>query len=182
MAVEKSTKKENKKTTKKKETAKKKVSKKETKVKTASKKTATVKSKEKKAVVKPTRYWEAVGRRKRAVARVRLFTRGDKEVIVNGKPIEEYFPTTVLQESVLAALKRMKSTERFRATVKVKGGGIYGQADAVRHGISRALTKFNPDFRKRLRKAGFLTRDPREKERRKPGLKKARKAPQWAKR
>ncbi len=153
--------------------------KKEAKVKVA--KTDTKKISEKKTV-KPARYWEAVGRRKRSVARVRLFTRGEKEVVVNSKPLVVYFPTLGLQESVLAALKRMKSTERFRVVVTVRGGGIYGQADAIRHATARALTKFNQDFRKRLRKAGYLTRDPREKERRKYGLKKARKAPQWQKR
>ena len=76
----------------------------------------------------------------------------------------------------------MKSLNRFEASVKVKGGGFKGQAEAIRHGLARALVKFNPDFRKKLKRVGYLKRDPRMKERKKPGLKKARKAPQWAKR
>lgn len=157
--------------------------KKKARVKVVPKKEETGTSKDlEKKIVRPARYWEAVGRRKRAVARVRLFTRGEKEVVVNSKPLADYFPTIELQEAVVAALKRMKSTERFRVVAKVRGGGIRGQADAVRHGTARALMKFNPDFRKRLRKAGYLTRDPREKERKKYGLKKARRAPQWQKR
>lgn len=136
---------------------------------------------------KPKRYFEAVGRRKRAVARVRLFTarpfEGEEgKIVVNGKPYKEYFRVLELNQIVEGALKRLKSLNRFEVSVKVKGGGVAGQAEAVRHGIARALVIFNPDFRKRLRRAGFLTRDPREKERRKYGLKKARKAPQWQKR
>ncbi|OGZ94457.1 MAG: 30S ribosomal protein S9 [Candidatus Sungbacteria bacterium RIFCSPLOWO2_02_FULL_47_9] len=131
---------------------------------------------------KPDRYWEAVGRRKTAVARVRLFTRGDKGIIVNKKAYGDYFQCLEDRVVVEDALKKMKSFERFRVTVKVSGGGIHAQAEALRHGVARALTKFNPDFRKRLRRAGYMTRDPRMKERKKFGLKKARKAPQWAKR
>jgi len=131
---------------------------------------------------RPERYWEAVGRRKTAVARVRLFTKGDKGIFVNGKPLAEYFQPVKHQGIVEDALKKMKSLERFRVTVKVSGGGLTAQAEAARHGTARALIKFNPDFRKRLRRAGFLTRDPRMKERKKFGLKKARRAPQWAKR
>lgn len=131
---------------------------------------------------KSVRYYEAVGRRKRAVARVRLFTRGEKEFLVNSKSYTQYFGAQELQLVADAALRKMKVTDKFRVFVRVFGGGLSGQAEAVRHGISRALTKFNPDFRKRLKRAGYLRRDPREKERRKFGLKKARKAPQWAKR
>lgn len=132
--------------------------------------------------LKPERYWEAVGRRKSAVARVRLYTRGEKGVWIGEKPYGVYFQTLELQKIVEDALKKMKADTRFRVTVKLSGGGIRGQADALRHGIARALVKFNGDFRKRLKRAGYLTRDPRVKERRKFGLKKARKAPQWAKR
>lgn len=128
------------------------------------------------------RYYEAVGRRKRAVARVRLFTKGDKAFSINSKTYIEYFKTTELQELANGALKKMKVEDKFSVSALVRGGGISGQAEAVRHGISRALLKFNPDFHKRLKRAGFLRRDPREKERRKFGLKKARKAPQWSKR
>lgn len=129
-----------------------------------------------------SRYFEAVGRRKTAIARVRIFTRGRKDIIVNDKKYEEYFQTEELQRIVSEALIKMKSTDRFKVTAIVKGGGINAQAEAVRHGISRALVEFNPDYKKRLRKAGFLTRDPREKERKKCGLKRARRAPQWSKR
>jgi len=131
---------------------------------------------------KPDRYIEAIGRRKTAVARVRLFTKGDKEFIVNNKPYQQYFQTTEDQESSVASMKKMKCLDKFRITVKVKGGGHRAQAEAVRHGTARVLVDFNNNFRKRLRKAGFLTRDPRMRERKKFGLKRARKAPQWAKR
>ncbi len=132
--------------------------------------------------LKSERYWEAVGRRKSAIARVRLYTRGEKGVWIGEKPYGVYFQTMELQKIVEDALKKMKADTRFRVTVKLYGGGIRGQAEALRHGIARALIKFNGDFRKRLKRAGYLTRDPRVKERRKFGLKKARKAPQWAKR
>jgi len=128
------------------------------------------------------RYFEGTGRRKTSVARVRLYTKGDKDVTVNGGDFKKYFITQTLQTTVLDSLEKMKSLGRFKVTVVVKGGGISSQAEAVRHGIARALVVFNPDYRKRLRKAGFLTRDPRMKERKKFGLKRARKAPQWSKR
>lgn len=132
--------------------------------------------------LRPERYWEAVGRRKTAVARVRLFTRGDKGMWINEKPYGIYFHTEEMRRTAEDALKKMKAQERFRVMVKAQGGGLHAQAEAVRHGTARALTKFNPDFRKRLKRAGFLTRDPRMVERKKFGLKKARRAPQWAKR
>lgn len=128
------------------------------------------------------RYWEAVGRRKTAVARVRLYTRGDKNISVNGKPAQGYFQYASHLAVIEDPLKKMKSTDRFRVSAKVSGGGTHAQAEAIRHGISRALVEFNADFRKRLKRAGFLTRDPRMKERKKFGLKGARRAPQWAKR
>jgi len=133
------------------------------------------------------RYYESVGRRKQAIARVRLFTCQPFEdekgkVLVNKKPYDVFFKTFELQEKVISPLKKMKSLNRFEATVKVKGGGILGQAEAIRHGLSRSLVKFNPDFSKKLKKAGFIRRDPRKKERKKPGLKKARRGPQWSKR
>lgn len=138
--------------------------------------------------VKKTEYFEAVGRRKRAIARVRLFTVNPSEsmemgnLIVNGKNYKEYFSTQILQQTIESPFVRLKSTNKFNGTIKVNGGGISGQAEAIRHGISRALILFDINFRKRLKKAGYLKRDPREKERRKFGLKKARKAPQWSKR
>ena len=133
------------------------------------------------------KYFEAVGRRKRSTARVRLFTckpfEGEEgKIIVNEKPYTEFFPLLELQQAIINPLKKMKSLNRFQVTVKVSGGGIRGQAEAIRHSISRALVKFNPDFSKKLKRAGYLRRDPREKERKKPGLKKARRAPQWKKR
>lgn len=130
----------------------------------------------------PERYWEAVGRRKTAVARVRLFTRGEKSMAVNVKPLAEYFRYPRLQNIASEAVDIMKSTDRFRVSAHVSGGGLHAQAEAIRHGTARALILFNPDFRKRLKRAGFLTRDPRMKERKKFGLKGARRAPQWAKR
>ncbi|MDI6591374.1 MAG: 30S ribosomal protein S9 [Patescibacteria group bacterium] len=130
----------------------------------------------------PTRYLETVGRRKTAVARIRLFTKGEKLFLVNEKPYQDYFPTFTLQQIADASLRKMKCLDKFRISAKVKGGGLHAQAEAVRHGIARALVLFNPDFRKRLRKAGYLTRDARMRERKKFGLKRARRAPQWQKR
>lgn len=128
------------------------------------------------------KYYEARGARKTAVARVRLWTKGEKEFFVNGKHLSQYFPIPELQQTALASLRKMNVEGKFRIEVKVGGGGISAQAEAIRHGIARALVLFNPDFKKRLRKAGYLTRDPRMRERKKFGLKRARRAPQWAKR
>lgn len=130
---------------------------------------------------RPDRYFEAVGRRKAAIARVRVFTKvGDFSV--NNKPYGEYFPTLALQKISEDALKKMKLFGRFRVSALILGGGKHAQAEAVRHGLARCLVKFNPDFRKRLKRAGYLKRDPRAKERKKFGLKRARKGPRWAKR
>ena len=147
------------------------------KAKKITSKETTIKEKKKEA-----RYIEAVGRRKTAVARVRLWTRGKKELLINDKPCQDYFPTFELQQIATGALNKMKSLGRFRVLVKVKGGGVHSQAEAIRHGIARALVMFNADYKKRLRKAGYLTRDPRMRERKKFGLKRARRAPQWQKR
>jgi len=129
-----------------------------------------------------TRYLETIGRRKTAIARVRFWTQGPKEFLVNDKPYQEYFPTFELQQIATAALKKIKFLDRFRIQVRIRGGGLHAQAEAVRHGTARALVVFNPDFRKKLKKAGFLIRDPRMRERKKFGLKRARRAPQWQKR
>lgn len=131
---------------------------------------------------KADKYYEAVGRRKTAIARVRLYTRGDKVFLVNEKPFENYFKGIEFKNIVEAPFVKMNCTDRFRITARVMGGGIIAQAEALRHGITRALVMFNADFKKRLKKSGYLTRDSRMKERKKPGLKKARRAPQWAKR
>lgn len=152
-------------------------------------------------IVKPgkEKYFESVGRRKTAVARVRLLTKksSDQEppegralIVVRSKafdktqdqPYYEYFKDQELANIVDSPFKKLKSLTRFKATVIVSGGGTNGQAEAVRHGISRALTLFDINFAKKLKKAQFLTRDSRRKERKKPGLKKARKGPRWAKR
>ena len=138
----------------------------------------------------PEKYYETVGRRKEAIARVRLFTKKSTDVageekaivIVNQKSYIDYFTDVNLQHVVESPLRKLKSLNRFKATVIVHGGGIAGQAGAIKHGISRALELFDTNFRKKLKKSGFLTRDSRAKERRKYGLKKARKAPQWNKR
>jgi small subunit ribosomal protein S9 len=142
-----------------------------------------VKAKEpKKVAKKPERYFEAVGRRKTSIARVRIFTKGEKVFLVNGKLLENYFPTFELREIAKAALEKMKCLDKFGVSAIVKGGGLHSQAEALRHAIARALVLFNPNFRKRLKQAGFLTRDPRMRERKKFGLKRARRAPQWQKR
>lgn len=138
----------------------------------------------------PEKYYETVGRRKESIARVRLFTKKSTDitgeemaiVTVNKKNYTEYFTDVNLQHIVESPLRKLKSLNRFKATVMVHGGGIAGQAGAIKHGISRALELFDPNFRKKLKKSGFLTRDSRAKERRKYGLKKARKAGQWSKR
>ena len=141
-----------------------------------------VKAAEAEKEVKSDHYFEAVGKRKTSVGRVRLFTQGEKEIIVNEKPLDKYFCSFELRQIVISPLEKMKAIGHFRILVKVRGGGIHSQAEAIRHGISRGLVKFNPDFRKRLRRAGYITRDPRARERKKFGLKRARKGPQWSKR
>ncbi len=123
----------------------------------------------------------AVGRRKTASARVRI-EKGNGEVMVNGKTCAQYFSTLALQSTIVAPLKALSLDKQFNVSAKVEGGGISGQATAVQHGIARALVIFNEEFRKTLKALGFLTRDPRGKERKKFGLKRARKAPQWSKR
>ncbi len=127
------------------------------------------------------KYIEAVGRRKESVARVRL-SKGEPNIIINGLSLAQYFPIKENQEKVISPLKKAKMLDKFLINVKVIGGGTTGQAEAIRLGISRALVKFNEGLKTDLRKVGFLTRDAREVERKKYGLKKARRAPQWQKR
>lgn len=126
-------------------------------------------------------YYEGVGSRKTATAIVRLYTR-NKEILINGKDYKVYFPFKKLQAMIEAPFEKMKCPGKFGLTAIVRGGGLSAQAEAVRMGIARAMVAFNPDFKKRLRRAGFLTRDARMVERKKYGLKKARRAPQWSKR
>ncbi|HLS91580.1 MAG TPA: 30S ribosomal protein S9 [Limnochordia bacterium] len=121
------------------------------------------------------------GRRKTSVARVRLVP-GSGRIIVNGKSLEEYFQRPVLEKMVRAPLAVTKTEDRYDVIANVRGGGLSGQAGALRHGIARALLEADEEFRVPLKREGFLTRDPRMKERRKYGLKKARKAPQYSKR
>jgi len=127
-------------------------------------------------------YYEGLGRRKTATARVRLFPDGKGAILVNDRPLSEYFPCEWDVLHMTEPLKLTGTAEGFDVTVRVKGGGMSGQAGAVRLGIARALLKADPELRSVLRKEGFLTRDAREKERKKPGLKRARKAPQYTKR
>ena len=124
--------------------------------------------------------FNAVGRRKSAVARVRLVP-GDGKIVINGRDIENYFGYETLKMTVRQPIVLTK-VSGYDIMVNVNGGGFTGQAGAIRHGISRALCKSNPDLRGDLKKAGFLTRDPRMKERKKYGLKAARRAPQFSKR
>jgi small subunit ribosomal protein S9 len=135
------------------------------------------------------KFYQAVGRRKEAVALVRLWTANPEKSVktghffINDKPCNEYLNNDIsLMKTVQSPLEKIKSEEKFIISAKVNGGGIRGQADAIRHGLSRVLVEFFPNFRKKLKKAGYLTRDARVIERKKYGLKKARRAPQFSKR
>ena len=125
--------------------------------------------------------YSATGRRKSSVARVRLVP-GEGKVVINGRDMNEYFGLDTLKLIVNQPLVLTETKEKYDVLVNVVGGGVTGQAGAIRHGISRALCEADADFRPALKKAGMMTRDPREKERRKYGLKKARKASQYSKR
>lgn len=130
-------------------------------------------------------YFYAVGRRKTSVAQVRLYKNDkatDNDLIVNDKKLKDFFPTASLQTAVVAPLKAVGMSGKVRMTVLVRGGGFTGQSEAIRLGVSRALVKIDETYKKTLKDLGFMTRDAREVERKKPGLKGARRAPQWAKR
>ena len=127
-------------------------------------------------------YYEGLGRRKAATARVRLHVGGSGQITVNDKLLTDYFSRPGDADWLLEPLRVTEMEGRFDITVKVKGGGVTGQSDAVRLGVARALLKVDPELRPVLRRGGFLTRDSRVKERKKPGLKRARKAPQYTKR
>jgi small subunit ribosomal protein S9 len=127
-------------------------------------------------------YYYGLGRRKTAVARVRLYP-GSGQILINGRPASQYFGNRLLHRVMITEPLRLTGLQdHFDIRARVVGGGISGQAGAVRHGVARALLRFNPELRPVLKRAGLLTRDPRVKERMKPGLKRARKAPQYTKR
>ncbi len=126
-------------------------------------------------------YYHGTGRRKTASAQVRLYP-GSGAIMVNDRPLEDYFPWVEWQNRVLEPFEVSNTLGQFSATVTVQGGGVPGQADAVRLGVARALLSYKEEFRKELRKYGLLTRDPRAKESKKYGLKRARRAPQYTKR
>ena len=130
---------------------------------------------------KKIQYW-GTGRRKKAIARVRLIPAGDGVITVNGKSLDEYFTLDTMKFIVRQPLVLTETSAKYDVAINVVGGGYTGQAGAIRHGISRALLEAEPETRAALKKAGFLTRDSRMKERKKYGLKKARRAPQFSKR
>lgn len=128
------------------------------------------------------KYYQGVGRRKTAVAIVRLFPEQEPEFLINEKNLEQYFPTGKMKDTAKSALKKVSRVSAFKVSVLARGGGLNAQAEAIRHGSARALLEFNPDFKEKLTQDNLLTRDPRMKERKKYGLKGARRAPQWQKR
>lgn len=127
-------------------------------------------------------YIRAVGRRKTSTASVKLYKVAKTSYTINGKNLADYFPTAELKKIVTGAFEVASQTQKFEVVITTKGGGIHSQAEACRHGIARALVIFDEELHTTLKKAKMLKRDPRQKERRKFGLKKARKAPQWSKR
>ncbi len=131
---------------------------------------------------KKEQIFKAIGRRKEARAKVSLLAEGSGKIVINGLEYRQYFPLLAQRYAVTAPLTSTNLANAFDVDAKVIGGGKHGQADSVKLGIARALLQFNPDLRPALRTNGFLTRDPRAKERKKYGLKRARRAPQWQKR
>jgi small subunit ribosomal protein S9 len=129
-----------------------------------------------------TKYFEAVGRRKTAIARARITPAAKQAITVNDKDFTEYFATKEMQMIAEAAFVQSKIAQKFKVTAILTGGGIHSQAEALRHAISRSLLDYDLELRKKLKKLGFLKRDPRAKERKKFGKVKARKSPQWSKR
>lgn len=127
-------------------------------------------------------YIKAIGRRKSASAQVRITPAKKMTYVINDKALDEYFDIDQLRKIVQAPFMETETKDDFTVSVIVKGGGISAQAEAIRHGVSRALIKYNEELRGGLKQAGYLKRDPRSKERKKPGLRKARKRPAWSKR
>jgi small subunit ribosomal protein S9 len=148
------------------------------------KKSAKIKEIEEKKEVAEARYFYAVGKRKTSIAQVKIYPNGknSEEILINGKKLEKYFDVSRSRDLVRSPLSIAGQDKKFDVSAKVQGGGISSQAEAVRLGIARALVKFDAELKKPLRDRGFMTRDARKVERKKPGLKKARRAPQWAKR
>lgn len=151
-------------------------------VKKATETTKTEAPKKEAAPKKAAQYFYASGKRKTAVARVRLYPRGKGMITVNEKPSGDYFKLLTSHGILNSPFKLTGLNKEFDVSIKVSGGGINAQAEAIRHGIARALLEYNDSLRTTLKKAGFLTRDSRVKERKKPGLKRARRAPQFSKR
>jgi len=137
---------------------------------------------EQKKTTKKEKYIEAIGRRKTSTARVRISKVTKSSFIINGQDVKDYFKTEEQRRLVQDPIIKGKPGSKFAVEVKVSGGGIHSQAEAVRHGLARALVLDDLEVRGKMKSLGFLKRDPRAKERRKFGLKKARKAPQWSKR
>ncbi len=167
----------------------KKVIKKPAALKKQVKKSTVVKKKEepkKKPTPKKTdtkeKFYQAVGRRKTSTSTVRLYQKKGGGIIINDKKLEDYFTTLELQKKIKDPLTALGFLDKFLVSARVRGGGLKSQADAVRHGVGRAIVVFDEKLRKQVKAAGHLTRDPRMRERKKPGLKRARRAPQWRKR
>lgn len=131
---------------------------------------------------KKNKYYQGIGRRRTATAIVRLYKSSKPSFIINEKALEDYFQTFSLQKKAKASLKKVEALDDFKVQVLARGGGLKGQAEAIRMGIARALLEYDPELRTPLKEEGYLMRDPRMKERKKPGLKGARRAPQWQKR
>ena|SRR3972149_1429662 len=128
------------------------------------------------------KYYYATGKRKTSSAQVRLYPNGEGKIEINGVPAQKYFTVSTQMGTILEPLQLLEQEKNVNLTVRVAGGGITGQAEAIRHGISKSLLMMDEKFKTQLKRKGFLTRDARVVERKKPGLKKARRSPQWAKR
>lgn len=133
-------------------------------------------------MAKDTQYIAAIGRRKNATAQVRITPDSKMTYVINDRALDDYFSVEVFQKVVRSPFGLVETKDQFNVSIVVRGGGISAQADAIRHGIARALEKYDEQLRGTLKSAGYLKRDPRRKERKKPGLLKARKRPAWSKR
>ena len=127
-------------------------------------------------------YYYATGKRKSSIARVRVYPNGSGSIEINGKPAKEFFSVSTQLGTILEPLEKLEQAKNVNITVVVSGGGVTGQAQAIRHGIAKAMVEMDQNFRPMMKRSGFLTRDARKVDRKKPGLRKARRSPQWAKR